>query len=319
MSATEFDLIQTYFTDCGAVRADVALGVGDDAALLRTPPDRELVLTQDTLVEGVHFLPGSDPEGLGHKALAVNLSDLAAMGAEPAWVTLALTLPRVDAIWLSGFARGFCALARKMGARLVGGDTCRGPLNISVAAHGLVPAGRALRRDGARSGDDIYVTGTLGDAGLGLRHLRDGLVLADAAQACLRLERPEPRLSAGLALRGLATAAIDISDGLMADLGHILEKSRVGAELELERLPCSGTVRDYLSRTADWSQPLAAGDDYELCFTLPPAQAGRLVDFPCVVTRVGRIEQTPGLRIHGPDGTDYHPAAAGYEHFSTHG
>ncbi len=319
MSTAEFDLIQTYFADCGAGRADVVLGVGDDAALLRPPPGSELVLTQDAMVEGVHFLPDTDPEGLGHKALAVNLSDLAAMGAEPAWITLALTLPHADAAWLDGFARGFCGLARREGVRLVGGDTCRGPLNISVAAHGLVPVGLAIRRDGARPGDDVFVTGTLGDAGLGLSHLRDGLVLVDAAHARRRLEWPEPRLSAGLALRGLASAAIDISDGLAADLGHILEMSHVGAVLELERLPCSVGMRDYLSRTGDWTTPLTAGDDYELCFTLPPGEAGRLSGFPCPVTRIGRIEQAPGLCIHGPDGSGYRPASGGYVHFSSHG
>ncbi len=319
MSTAEFELIRTYFSACGAVRTDVTLGVGDDAALLRPPPGSELVLTQDTLVEGVHFLPDTDPEGLGHKALAVNLSDLAAMGAEPAWITLALTLPQGDAAWLDGFARGFCGLARRVGARLVGGDTCGGPLNISVAAHGLVPRGLAMRRNGARSGDDVFVTGTLGDAGLGLRHLRDGLALADAAHARRRLEWPEPRLSAGLALRGLASAVIDISDGLAADLGHVLEMSHVGAVLELRRLPCSAGMRDYLFRTGDWSMPLTAGDDYELCFTLPPGESGRLSGFPCPVTRIGRIEQAPGLRIQDPDGSSYRPASGGYVHFSNHG
>lgn len=316
MSSAEFDLIRRYFTDCGARRADVALGVGDDAALLRPPAGGDLVLTQDTLVEGVHFLPRVDPESLGHKALAVNLSDLAAMGAEPAWVTLGLTLPRVDDAWLAAFARGFCALARQAGVRLVGGDTCRGPLSLSVTAQGWVPADQALRRDGARPGDLIYVTGTLGDAGLGLRHRRDGLAIREPESVLRRLERPQPRLEVGRALRGLASAAIDISDGLAADLGHILAGSGVGATLELAEIPCSDTVRDYLSHTGDWSLPLAAGDDYELCFTLAPDRVEGLRGFPCPVSRIGIVEQLPGLRMLGPDGAAVEPAMLGYEHFA---
>lgn len=320
MMLSEFDLIDRFFHRCGAARGDVALGVGDDAALLRVPAGMELALTLDTLVQGVHFLPGSDPRSLGHKALAVNLSDLAAMGAEPAWATLALTLPESDPAWLEAFSDGFCRLAREFGVQLVGGDTTRGPLTLSVEAKGLVPVGQALRRAGARAGDLIFVSGLLGDAGLALRALRDGLEVDDLAYLRSRLERPQPRLSLGRSLRGLATAAIDISDGLAADLDHILVSSGVGAVVELRRLPCSEPVSAYLARSGDWSLPVAAGDDYELCFTLPPGRLAALEGLAenrsCRITRIGEITRERGLHLRAADGGDYRPRSSGYTHFA---
>ncbi len=318
MSQAEFDLIDRYFSACGADRRDVLLGVGDDAALLQPPPNSELLVTQDTLVAGVHFFSDTDAEALGHKALAVNLSDLAAMGAEPAWVTLGLTLPEVDAAWLRAFSQGFCTLAAAAGVRLVGGDTCAGPLNMSIAAFGWVPCGQALRRDGAQIGDDVYVTGSIGDAGLALRHLRDGLPVADATFLLSRLHKPAPRMEAGLRLRGVASSAIDISDGLAADLGHILERSGLGARLELQDLPCSPAVSGHIHHTGEWDLPLGAGDDYELCFTAPPSQREYLQDFPCPLSRIGSIEAQPGLRLMLPDGNLYQPGDSGYQHFSSH-
>ncbi len=314
MSLSEFGLIERFFASCGASDASLILGVGDDAALLSPPPGRQLALTQDTLVEGVHFLANADPADLGHKALAVNLSDLAAMGAEPAWATLGLTLPRVDAGWLEAFSSGLCALARAVGLTVVGGDTTQGPLAVSIAALGLVPSGAALRRDGARPGDLILVSGTLGDAGLALRLLKAG---GSVPQSLARhLHRPQARLALGRALVGRAHAAIDLSDGLAADLRHMLVASGVGATLELERLPLSPEV----AASGDWSLPLSAGDDYELCFCLPPEKASLLNELEraggCRVTQVGRIEALAGLRLRDPAGRPFHLQRQGYEHFT---
>lgn len=314
---SEFALIRTYFADLGASRADVTLGVGDDCALLRVPPGQALAVSIDTLACGVHFLPDCDPEALGHKCLAVNLSDLAAMGAEPAWATLALTLPpelaRAQPDWLAAFARGFGTLARRHGVALVGGDTTRGPLSVTVQVHGFVPAGAAIRRSGARAGDLVCVSGTLGDAGWALRALLAGELPEPRLRA--RLERPEPRLALGHALRGLATAMIDISDGLAADLGHILESSGVGAELDLAALPLSPAV----AATGDWSLPLASGDDYELCFCLPPEHAATLpaiaVRTGCPLAIVGRLHPGQGLVCRTADGQALAFGRAGFDHF----
>ncbi|MEO7727423.1 MAG: thiamine-phosphate kinase, partial [Burkholderiales bacterium] len=236
MATSEFDLIRRYFTH----RARHAvLGVGDDAALVKVRRGHELVISADMLVSGRHFFRDADPRLLGHKALAVNLSDMAAMGATPRWATLALALPSVDAQWVRQFSRGFMRLARRFDVDLIGGDTTRGPLNICVQIMGEVPHGTAVRRDGARSGDDIWVSGTLGDAALALAALKRRIRLkpAELAQCAARLHQPAPRVALGRALRGLAHSAIDISDGLLADLGHILERSDVAAEIELAALP----------------------------------------------------------------------------------
>jgi thiamine-monophosphate kinase len=318
---SELDLIRDYFSHVGVARRDVLLGVGDDCALLRVPKEFDLAVSIDTLTAGVHFLPDADPEGIGHKALAVGLSDLAAMGAEPAWATLALTLPAADRRWVSAFCRGFARLAKGHRVQLVGGDTTRGPLSVTVQVHGLVPGGTAVRRLGARPGDRIWVTGTLGDAGLALRHLGAG----EPASTYLRerLDRPLPRVAAGLSLRGLASAMIDVSDGLAADLGHILEASGVGAEVELPGIPLSPEVAGHLDKTADWTLPLASGDDYELCFTVPPdrcAAAEALTERSgCRLTVIGVITEQPGLRCVQADGRDWRPARGGYDHFADDG
>lgn len=313
---TEFDLIRRHFARAGAARADVVEGVGDDCALLQVPPDSELAVSIDTLVAGVHFLADCDPEGLGHKCLAVGLSDLAATGAEPAWATLAITLPRSDEAWLAAFARGFSVLADAHGVALVGGDTTRGPLAVTVQVHGFVPAGSGIMRRGAKPGDLICVSGTLGDAGFALARLRSAEPVSGVLRR--RLERPTPRVGLGIALRGLASAAIDVSDGLLADLGHILERSGVGAVVELGSLPLSPEVAD-AAGGGDWDLPLASGDDYELCFTLPPARRGELDRLArscgCGVRVVGRVAADGEIVCRLPDGSDWHARRTGYDHF----
>ena len=337
MPLSEFDLIQRYFTPAAPAREDVIQGVGDDGAVLHVPIGMDLVVSIDTLVSGVHFFPDVDPAALGYKALAVNLSDMAAMGAEPAWATLALTLPNVEEAWLAAFSRGFAELAERYGVQLVGGDTCRGPLTVSVQMHGFVPQGAALRRAGAMPGDLIYVTGTLGDAGLALQAVRNPQALLEPHARYLmnRLERPSPRVFEGLALRGIASAAIDISDGLAADLGHILAASEgrfrhpapsmhgVGATLEIERLPVSSAfvavVQNAVQRDSCWQLPLSAGDDYELCFTVPATKQAKVEQvfarFSCGATRIGVIESQPGLRCRLASGEMLTPPSSGYQHF----
>jgi thiamine-monophosphate kinase len=324
LALSEFDLIEKYFIQSGPPGGNVTLGVGDDCALLQPPIGKELAVTIDTLVEGVHFAAGADPEGLGHKALAVNLSDLAAMGAEPAWVTLALTLPQSDAAWLQGFSRGFLALASASGVRLVGGDTTRGPLSITVAAHGFVEPGKALRRDGARSGDLVCVTGTIGDGGLALLAQQGRYRPPQGSDdLSLRLQRPTPRIEAGRALVDIATAAIDLSDGLLSDLGHICERSGVGAELNLEAIPLSAAVTEYLQQGGEWERVLSGGDDYELCFTAPPQKLDALEalgrELDCSLTPVGCVVSEPGVRCLAADGSELSLTNSGYEHFQDNG
>ena len=313
----EFDLIARHFARLTPPRADVALGAGDDAALLTPAPGHELVVTVDTLIEGVHFFADCPPAALGHKALAVNLSDLAAMGAEPAWVLLALTVPRVDENWLAEFAGGFGDLARVHGAALVGGDTCRGPLAVGVTALGQVPTGQALRRAGARPGDGVYVSGEIGAAGLAVRARRGAMALPAqlAAHAVQRLDWPQPRVALGLALRGLASAAIDVSDGLLADLGHVCAASRVGARLELAALPLPHGAANLVSP----DEMLGSGDDYELCFTVPPvheaAVAAVAAQLQLRLTRIGQIEAAPGLRLVDAGGAVRAAEMRGHDHF----
>jgi thiamine-monophosphate kinase len=274
---TEFELIRRFFTRraSGAV-----LGVGDDAALVRVGDGLELAVSADLLVEGRHFFTRADPVLLGHKALAVNLSDMAAMGAKPRWATLGLALPRADARWLEGFARGFFGLARKHRVDLVGGDTTRGPLAIAVQIMGEVPRGLALRRDGARAGDDVWVSGELGSAALAVAAAKGGFRVPARERRALerRLDAPTPRVALGIALRAVASSAIDVSDGLLADLGHICERSRVGAVLEWESLPAAPFVRAQAQRTEVAVRAiLSGGDDYELCFTAPPRRRAAVV------------------------------------------
>ncbi len=311
----EFDLIARIRTRAGT-RDDVLLGIGDDAAILRMPAGHDLVVSTDTLNIGVHFPPDTAPSDIGWKALAVNLSDLAAMGATPAWCTLNLTLPEANSGWLDAFLDGFLELAALHDVALVGGDTTRGPLSITVTVHGFVPHGAALRRSGAQVGDDVWISGTVGDAAAGLalhgqatRNLRE------------RLDRPTPRIALGLALRDNASACIDVSDGLLADLGHVVLASHVGAEVDVALLPISGELLDAFDATSRIAMQLGGGDDYELCFTAAPARAADVTAAAkragVVVTRIGRIEAQTGLRVRGADGVVREAQANGYRHFDT--
>jgi thiamine-monophosphate kinase len=321
MALSETGLIERYFRACGAQRLDVPLGIGDDAALLVVPTGCELVATTDTLVAGVHFPHGSPPGSIGHRALAVSLSDVAAMGARPAWALLALTLPEADDTWLSEFAGGLGALARDHKVALVGGDTTQGPLCITVQLLGRVPVGEALRRSGARAGDALFVSGTPGDAAAGLALEQSRLQAPAEVRGYLR-ERfllPTPRLALGERLRGFASACIDVSDGLLGDAGKLARASGVAAHLEFEALPVSeallATVGDERARTL----ALTGGDDYELCFAVPPSQLARLAtDLPPQVwgyTRIGSIIEGAGAAVVR-GGTVMGFSHSGYQHFA---
>lgn len=309
--SSEFALIKRFFTRQPIKNPSTRLGVGDDCALMAVPDGYELAITTDTMVENVHFFAGTDPEQLGHKLLAVNLSDLASMGARPVSVTLALTLPGVDDDWLAAFAKGFLALAERYSVDLIGGDTTSGPLTMTVQAMGLVPRGQALLRSTARPGDFIYMTGCLGDAGLGLK-IKQGYNCANPGAALKRFNTPDPACEAGQALIGTANACIDLSDGLAGDLGHILAQSKVGACLDWDDLPLSADVLRYIKETGDWRMPLCAGDDYELCFTVSPEKAGQL-SMDC--SKIGVIESQPGLRLNKSGGIQS-LQVKGFEHFS---
>ena len=329
MSAlTEFELIDRFFRQAegGVTRSrGVLLGIGDDAALLAPTAGSELVASVDMLVAGRHFFADVDPEALGHKTLAVNLSDMAAMGATPRWALLAGALPDVDPAWLGAFARGFLALAAAHGVELVGGDTTRGPLNLCVTILGEVPAGKALLRRGARLGDSVWVSGVLGDASLALAHRGGRVALADdEAEACEKaLLRPTPRVALGVHLRGLASAAIDISDGLLGDLGHVLAASKLGAVLELAAVPHS----DALDRQLDGPAAsialdclLAGGDDYELCFTAAPSLdtnvAALSVQLELTLHRVGTIVAGRDLIVRDVAGRPLERLPRSYDHFA---
>jgi len=318
---SEFDLIRRHFTRAtpGAV-----LGVGDDAALLCVTPGMQLVVSTDMLVSGTHFYPDAPPFQLGHKTLAVNLSDLAAMGAQPRWATLALALPEADDDWLHAFSAGFFALAEQYGVELVGGDTTRGQLSLSVTIMGEVPPGQALRRDGARVGDDIWVSGTPGEAALGLAYLQGRVELPDGARdaALAALQQPQPRIALGLSLRGIAHSAIDVSDGLLADLGHILKASGVAAEVRYDHLPRPS----FFASTADGREGLAqecllaGGDDYELCFTAPAVHRETIAALSDALhlplARIGNIVSGEGCKVRAADGSVMRIAREGYDHFA---
>ncbi|TAM96358.1 MAG: thiamine-phosphate kinase [Rhodanobacteraceae bacterium] len=314
----EFDLIEAMRARMDVARDDVVLGIGDDAALLDLPAGQRLVACTDTLVEGVHFPRGSAPDDLGWKALAVNLSDLAAMGAEPAWALLALTLPEGDARFVERFAEGFAELARAHGVALIGGDTTQGPLSATVTALGFVPAGDALTRSAARVGDVVFVTGTLGDAA-GALHLQQDRGHAPEALSA-RMARPEPRVAVGLVMRGLAHACIDVSDGLLADLGHVCASSGVGAVLDADALPLSPALAAAFDAQTCRDLALSGGDDYELCFSVPSVHEKAIVEAVqragCSVTRIGRIVAGSGVRAVDAQGNVVTPPNAGWEHFS---
>jgi thiamine-monophosphate kinase len=317
---SEFELIARYFDRPQAPDNVVKLGVGDDCALLAPPPGQTLAISTDMLVEGRHFFAGADPEKLGHKALAVNLSDLAAMGAKPMAFTLALSLPSADENWLAGFARGLFALADAEGIRLIGGDTTRGPLNLCITVMGSVPVDEALRRDAAKNGDDLWVSGTLGDARLALEVLQGKLTLAPAwlALAEERLHRPTPRCALGMALCGIANAAIDVSDGLLGDLGHLLVRSQLGAEIDAASLP-AGPALSQQPADQQTDYMLNGGDDYELCFTAPPEQrdavlsAAASVNTP--ITRIGRLKLGAGIQILDAAGKSLPFTSQSFDHF----
>ena len=315
---SEFSLIKRYFTRAtpGAI-----LGVGDDAALVKVGNGMELAISTDMLVSGTHFFADADPYMLGHKALAVNISDMAAMGAQPRWATLALSLPNEDEKWLAQFSAGFFSLADQFNVELIGGDTTRGPLNLCITILGEVPQGKALRRDGAQAGDDIWVSGFIGDAALALAHMRGNVVLQEESfnAIAVALHQPQPRVSLGLALRGLAHSAIDISDGLLADLGHILERSKLGAEIDYAKLPSSTYLQPYLAELLGQQCVLAGGDDYELCFTVPhssQAEIMRLAErLALPLTCIGKVVAGKGYKVKTKDGSMMQIEEKGYEHF----
>lgn len=314
----EFDIIERFFKR--QPRGDVDLGVGDDCAILTVPKDKRLAVSMDTLVSGIHFLPSIAPEDLGYRALAVNLSDLAAMGAEPAWVTLSLTLPQSDESWLEKFSQGFFSLQNEFSMSLVGGDITRGPLSITCQVHGFLPKEGGLQRSGAKLGDNIYVTGTLGSASLGLTWL--------LAESFERLEkyphihqafvRPVPQIGAGLILRDYANAAIDVSDGLLADLDHILTASGVGARIQLDKIPMDDALLDTCNSQEAIQMALTGGDDYQLCFTMRDDPA-LLLDLQsklqCECFCIGTICASMGILLLDSDGQRQKVDGLGYQHF----
>jgi len=343
---SEFSLIDRYFATATTTRDDVVIGIGDDGAILQPPAGQQLVVATDTLVAGVHFPLGTSAEAIGHKALAVNLSDLAAMGATPAWALLALTLPTEDPAWLTAFTTGFGRLAEQFKVALVGGDTTRGPLTITVQVIGTVPAKTALTRGGAAPGDKIFITGSLGDAALALYVMNQQnpastsdvqseiKPLSDSLEESLvtlrhRLDFPAPQVEAGMALRLLATSAIDVSDGLLADLGHILAVSGVGAELVREQIPRTESFISTLNSAniptqTGWQLAFCGGDDYQLCFTLPPSRLDEALNrdwsFCGGITEIGTVTAGNGIELVDASGqslplADF-TAGGGYDHFS---
>lgn len=313
----EFSLIRRLARLAPTTGDDIECTLGDDAAVLAPTAGERLVAATDTMNEGVHFLPGTDPAALGHKVLAVNLSDLAAMGAVPKWALLNLSLPAEDPDWLERFAAGFARLAERTGVRLVGGDTCAGPLSLTVTVLGEQRPAAALRRAGARAGDEVWVSGCLGDAAFALQRRRDGSPCDPALARAL--DTPEPRLGLGRRLTGLASACIDLSDGLLADLGHVADASRLGATLNLAQLPASPALAA-LDAERRWNLQLAGGDDFELCFTAPPERRGDVHTLAAEVglplTRVGRMDDGAGVRAMTPDGASFRPTENPWEHFA---
>jgi thiamine-monophosphate kinase len=318
--ASEFDIIRKYFTRDAPT---AALGVGDDCALVRPDPGVLLAVSTDMLTAGTHFFPDAEPGKLGHKALAVNLSDLAAMGAGPRWATLAIALPEADEKWIAAFAEGFFGLAARFEVELIGGDTTRGPLTISVTVLGEVPAGLALKRDAALAGDDIWLSGATGEAALALAHLKGRVKLEGAAlEACLtRLHTPEPRVDLGVRLRGVARSAIDVSDGLLADLGHVLEASRVGADLVWDSLPRAKAIAGCPDRALADDCLLAGGDDYELVFTAPKSKRPQIQavgkDLEIPLARIGAaVAGDPVARLRDARGELVSSPRKGFDHFA---
>jgi thiamine-monophosphate kinase len=319
MPLGEFDLIRRFFSRNAP---SAMLGSGDDAALLAITPGQVLAVSTDMLLSDRHFFFDADPYLLGRKSLAVNLSDMAAMGAKPRWATLSLALPDANEAWLRPFSNGFYSMADEYGVELVGGDTTKGPLTLCVQIMGEVAVAQALRRDGAKVGDDIWVSGELGAAALALMQLQGKLSLPadELAQCTQRLHDPTPRVALGLALRGIATSAIDLSDGLLADLGHVLQRSNVGAKIQLRDVPCSKALRAYFARAPGQQALLAGGDDYELCFTAPPTQAAAIADIATQLrlplTAIGQIVAGGELIVQDENGDALDLDHRGFDHFN---
>jgi thiamine-monophosphate kinase len=320
MSVREFDIIDRYFSDLTPSQAHVSRGIGDDAAVIDIPNDQQLLVSVDTMVEGRHFLSSATAFDIAYKSLAVNISDIAAMGGEPQWATLALTLPYIDPDWLGSFAEGFAQIAAQYGICLVGGDTTEGPLSVTVQIMGTIDKGKSVLRSGAQAGDLVYVSGWLGAAGLACQSLLGNTANQSVSAACYeRLHRPEPRLELGKCLGGLATAAIDISDGLASDLGHILNASELAAEIELDKLPVCEDVDKLDDKKLAWQLATSAGDDYELCFTLPMEKQAQLdkhiksLAYP--VSCIGKIVKGKGISWFQGNGREVKLDAEGFQHF----
>lgn len=318
----EFELIAEYFSAVGAKRSDVITGVGDDGAVIQVRDGHDLVVTTDTMVSGTHFFANDDPRALGHKLVTVNVSDLAAMGAEPAWLSLALTMPEINQTWLKQFSAGVNETAEYYNCQLVGGDTTRGPLSLTMTAKGLVPRGKALTRSGAKVGDYIYVTGTLGDAALGLK-LQQGLHQVSKKHHTHILQRfqyPSARVALGQALRNIANSAMDLSDGLYGDIQHILRRSSVGASIDVQKLPLSQALKDSCDNASAFALALSGGEDYELLFTVPENKRGSLdvllSPYGVALTCIGRITGVAGkLELKNGEQTfNYQPQ--GFKHFA---
>lgn len=316
-SLSEFALIEKFFNRHIKKRNDVILGIGDDCAIVKVPVGFELAVAVDTLVAGVHFFNDAPPKSIGYKSLAVNLSDFAALGAEPAWVTLSLTIPSLCEQWLQEFCQGFFQLVDQYSLQLIGGDTTHGPLNITVQVLGFSAPGKALRRDGAKPGDNVYVTGTIGGAGLALQCLQGARSLSEPelSQVLSHLYFPKPRVKEGQLLQGLATSAIDISDGLAQDVGHILQASEVGATIYVDKLPIAASLRNHLNLDEQRHVALTAGDDYELCFTAPAHYHEKITSLLSDVSVIGNIDAKLGLRLVDQAGTLLQLDKHGYQHF----
>ena len=307
----EFELIQNYFnwplSDPG-----IELGIGDDAAIFNLDSGYQLVTTTDTLSEGVHFFKNDSPEDIAYKSLAVNLSDIAAMGATAKCFTLAITLPKLDEIWLKQFSQSLKQTSEKYNVSLIGGDTTRGPLNITITMMGVVETSKAIKRSGARNGDNIYVSGEIGDAALCLKKINAGERPHKAE--LIKLNRPIPRIELGSALKGIANSCIDISDGLEQDLSHIIKASKVGAMVDIQELPLSQSMIKYIESNDDWALPLCGGDDYELCFTAPENFYSEIINIAefckIKITKIGVINDSKDLKIKGYDGQ-----GQSYKHF----
>lgn len=323
MTRSEFDLIETYFTPRIPPGSDVLLGVGDDAAVISIPEGHVLVTATDSLVCGTHFFPDADPYSLGLKAVAVNLSDFAAMGATPAWINLALTLPQMDEAWIQAMSRGLFDQCQRYGLQLVGGDTARGPLNITITLQGYAQKMAYLQRSTAQAHHDIYVTGTLGDAAFALKQLQSSDANKNKLNDFLyqRLHEPEPRLTLGQALVPIASACIDISDGLVADLSHILRQSKLGAELWVKQLPLSQELKQQTAtqQREIWELALTGGEDYELCFTAAPEKQDAIqqltLQHHCPISHIGVTSLETGVRCLLPDGKRWELTKTGFQHF----